>query len=79
MAAHMLSTIDNPYSPLTDYDKWLAFDEAQGYYTPALLARVTTTSDALSDVDQGIAIEEGINTIISEIGSGFYIKVPVPD
>jgi hypothetical protein len=77
--ADMLTTVDNPFSPLTEYDKWYAFDEAQGYHTPSLLARIALTSDALSDADQELAIDEAIATIISEIGSGFYVKVPIPD
>lgn len=34
----MLTTIDNPYSPLDDYDKWLQWDQDQGYNTSELIA-----------------------------------------
>jgi hypothetical protein len=73
---HMLSTIDNPFNPWTDYDEWLAYDELQGYYSNALLARVVITSDALSIADQRSAIEDGISEIVSQNVSGVHISVP---
>lgn len=77
MQKHMLTTVDNPYSPADEYDRWAAYDQAMGYGTEALLARITITSDAISETDQDLAIEDAIDVIIGEIGSGFYVKVPV--
>lgn len=71
----MLSTIDNPYDPFTQYDEWLAWDEEVGYYTPGLLARFTTTSDEMSEIDQELAIEYAIDEIVKENPLGIYIKV----
>lgn len=28
---YMLSTIDNPYSPFDEFDKWFKFDVVHGY------------------------------------------------
>lgn len=47
----MLTTIDNPYNPRDDYDKWLQWDQDNGYYTSELLAsfmpdNVTDISDS---------------------------------
>jgi len=75
---HMLSTLDNPYSPLTQWDEWFAYDYSHGYHTPGLLARVTRTSDELSEVDQDIARETAIDEIIQENILGNLIKVKVP-
>lgn len=72
---HMLTTVDNPFNPWTDYDEWLAYDEAHGYHTSALLARIVVTSDEISDADQLIAIENGIKEIISENVSGMHREI----
>jgi hypothetical protein len=71
----MLTTIDNPWNPFTHYDEWYAFDTSHGYYTPALLARVTVSSNELSDYDQELAITRAINEIVSENLSGIHRKV----
>jgi hypothetical protein len=71
----MLSTDDNPYNPWTEFDDWRAWDEDQGYYSLALLARVTRTSDELSEQLQSDAIEDAIDEIVTENVSGAHIKV----
>lgn len=77
MAQHhvALSTSDNPYNPFTHFTEWMAFDEAAGYNTPALLARVAKTSDEMSDADQDVAIEDAINEVIWMNDNGLYIRV----
>lgn len=79
MVLHMLTTIDNPHNPFTNYDEWYQFDEANGYHTTGYLARVTITSSELSDVDQDLAIESAIDEIVRENINGVYRKVPAPD
>jgi len=71
----MLTTIDNPWNPFTHYDEWLAFDEAQGYYTNGLLARVAVSSDELSSFDQELELSRAINEIVKENVSGMHQKV----
>lgn len=75
MMAHMLTTEDNPYDPFTQYDDWLAFDEAAGYYTNNYLARVSATSDELSDEENDSSIELAIDEIVSFNVLGIYKKV----
>jgi hypothetical protein len=82
MDLYMLTTTDNPFSPVTDYDAWLAWDLAN-YNTNSLLARVVRTSPELSDFDQALAIQEGIDEIVTENVSGVHKKIragsmPVP-
>lgn len=74
----MLTTIDNPYDPFTHFDEWNAWDEEARYYTNAYLARVTRTSDELSEADQHQAIEWAIDEIIQENILGLYRKVIEP-
>ena len=65
MANVMLTTIDNPYNPFTQFDRWYVFDCQMGYDTCAILARISRNSDELSEADQEIAIEEAINEMLS--------------
>lgn len=74
---HMLTTTDNPFNPDTEYDEWLAFDEDRGYFTNGLLARVTRSSDELSETDQDLAMETAIDEIVAENAIGLYKKVKV--
>lgn len=76
MDEHMLTTKDNPYSPVTEFDQWRIWDEAAGYNTLSYLGRVVKTSDELSDADQSLAIEQAIDEIVANNGD-FYVKVPV--
>lgn len=79
MVLHMLTTVDNPYDPFTEFDAWYAYDVAMGYHTAAYLARVVVTSSELSEADQDLAIELAIDEIVKEDELGIYIKVEQKD
>lgn len=70
-----LTTVDNPFSPFTEWSEWFAFDERHGYHTCALLARITVTSDELSDADQDLAVQQAIDEVVRENASGVHRKV----
>jgi hypothetical protein len=72
---HMLTTVDNPYDPFTQFDSWYQWDTASGYHTSAFLARIVQSSDELSDADQTLAIELAIDEIVNENILGMYKKV----
>lgn len=78
MALHMLTTVDNPFDPVTQWDDWLAYDESRGYFTNSFLARVARTSPDLSDADLESAIEYAIDEIVQENVNGLYRKVEIP-
>ena len=71
----MLTTIDNPHDPFTNYDAWNSFDIAAGYHTSELLARIVKTSPHLSEADTDMAVEEAIDEIVRENLSGMFRKV----
>lgn len=75
MVHYMLTTTDNPFSPVTQYDEWMAWDMAHGYWSNSLLARVVRTSPDLSDADQELAIQDAIDEIVNENVSGVHTKV----
>jgi hypothetical protein len=72
---YLLTTVDNPFNPFTQFDEWLAYDTRLGYHTPSLLARVVVVSDDMSEPDQAIAIQEGIDEVVRENVSGMHKKV----
>lgn len=76
MNENMLTTVDNPFDPVTQFNEWNTWDRYAGYNTLAYLARVVITSGELSPALQSQAIEEAIDTIINE-NVGLYKKVPV--
>lgn len=71
----MLTTLDNPFNPFTDYDSWYNYDTSKGYNTCAYLARITKSSDELSEVDEELAIQQAMDEIVSLNLLGNYIKV----
>lgn len=79
MRDYMLSTADNPYNPWTQFDDWYAFDEQKGYHTCSYLARVTRTSDELSEADDDLAITEAMEEILHFNLTGNYIRVYEPE
>ena len=71
----MLTTIDNPFNPHTQFDEWNAFDVSMGYNTCAYLARIAKISHELSDADQEAAIDAAITEIIQLNINGKYRRI----
>lgn len=75
MKQSMITTVDNPFDPFTQFDEWYAFDTQKGYHTCSYLARITKTSDELSEQDEAVAIEDAIDEIVKLDILGIYMKV----
>lgn len=76
MGEFMLSLATNPYDPFEEYDLWKNFDTHEGFDTPGLLARTLSTSSDLSQDDQDLAVEQAIESILSNVSfAGLYKKV----
>jgi hypothetical protein len=82
MARVMLTTIDNPFSPFTEFTAWYGFDVSSGYHTSDFLARILTDSDDMSDPDIDLSIEQAIDEVVKFNVLGIYRKVvegePIP-
>ena len=76
---YALTTIDNPFNPFDDFDRWYAFDVAHGYDSCAYLARIARTSDKFSDEDQEREIQRAIDEIVQLNINGMYTKVARSD
>lgn len=72
---YMLTTVDNPFDPWTQFQQWFAYDTSLGYHSASLLARVARTSDELSDADQRLAVQLAIDEIVNENVSGMHRKI----
>lgn len=72
---YLLTTVDNPYDPFTQFNEWYVWDRQAGYNTPGLLARMTRSSNDLSDADQHFAIQTAIDEIVQQNYSGKHRKV----
>ena len=70
-----LSTKDNPFNPLTDFDRWYAYDISRGRDTSGYQARIVVTSDELPPSFYDSAVEAGIDEILAMNPDSDYIKV----
>ena len=80
MAQVMLSTIDNPYNPFTNFEEWYAFDELQAFKEGratccSYLARMSMESDDVSDEELEEIQEMVIDDIVKLNLTGKFIKV----
>ena len=73
-----ITTIDNPYNPLTQFDLWYSYDLSKGYDSCSYLARIAITSDALTDKENEEEIERAIDEIIKLDPFNIYKKVKDP-
>lgn len=69
-----ISTVDNPFDPIDEFKKWYNFDSQKGYFTCALLARLSNTSIDLSPKDYEIERESAIDSIV-QLNPVLYKKV----
>ena len=75
-----LTTIDNPYSPFSQFDQWYLFDLENGYDCCGYLDRMQNVNTLLmqEDVEDEI-IEKTINELVNLDPTGMYIKVEKVD
>lgn len=60
----LLTTIDNPYNPFTDWYQWILFDRRAGYNTVNRLASICKVSDNLSDEENQMFLDDAMDQLI---------------
>lgn len=75
MANCLVTTIDNPFNPFTQFDDWYRFDNDHGYHTCEYLARIAKTSIELDDDAYANAVNEAVDEIVRLNINGMYKKV----
>lgn len=68
----MLTTIDNPFDPFTQFDEWFAFDSRKNYNSSGLLARIAKVPEELGDFQEKLSIVQAMNDIIRLNASGVH-------
>lgn len=71
----MLTTIDNPFDPFTQFDSWFQFDIEKGYNSCSRVARIAKLSDDLSEEEANEETERAIDEIIKYDFMNIYKKV----
>lgn len=71
----MLTTIDNPWDPFTEFDPWYQWDTSHGYNSSQFLSRILASSHELSETDEELAIDLAIDEIVRENVNGVFVKV----
>lgn len=71
----MLTTVDNPFNPFTDFDKWYLFDIEKNYNSCAYLGRIARVSDAMTEDERNVETERAIDEIIENDFLNMYRKV----
>lgn len=75
----MLTTVDNPYNPFTDFKKWYMFDNMHGYDCCGYIDRAVVTSSAFTDRENNQLIEEAIDDLLDADFLHRYKKVYAND
>ncbi len=75
----LLTTIDNPFSPFTNWIKWLTYDKDAGYNTCEYLARICPISVSLTDEENYVNIDAAVDDIILNDFRNIYRKVRESD
>jgi hypothetical protein len=63
----MLTTIDNPYSPKTDYELWQRWDQENGYHTESYIARLLHMEADYDGIDDEFMVNMLLSKVINEI------------
>lgn len=68
-----LTTVDNPFDPFTQWDRWLNFDEQMGYKTCERIAAFAHCSDEnLSPHENEELVCQAINRLYELFGDKVY-------
>ena len=78
MVKYMLTTVDNPYNPVNNFNQWLLYDSLKGYNSCQYLERIVSPllKDSMSEEEQAEVINNSIEEIIDKDFMNVYTKVP---
>lgn len=72
---YMLTTVDNPYNPFTQWDLWYNFDQHAQHYSCEYLDRVSDTSDGFTEAETIRELNRAIDWIVKNDPLNIYRKV----
>lgn len=59
-----VTTYDNPWDPVTQWDDWVRRDMDLGYNSLAYLDRITDTTDDMTEKEYQAEMERGIDKMV---------------
>ena len=74
-----LTTIDNPWSPFTDFENWYKWDRQHGYNTCEYLDRVADVNSEMSDEEVDAELDRAMDEIVKFNPLGKYVKIKESD
>lgn len=75
MAVYMLTTVDNPYNPFEDFNKWYMWDESHGYDSCGRIARLAKSTAGMSQEQIESVIEDAIDKVVLNDFTTLFRKV----
>lgn len=79
MKRYLLTTVDNPFDPVEEYELWMQFDHSNGYYTDQRLARVCPISLNCTDAENQRVINGAVDDFIRLDENGIYKRVVIEE
>ena len=73
-----LTTVDNPWDPIDDFDNWYRFDMDKGYSSLCYLARVAKIKENMTEREAARETERAIDQIVLSDPLNLYTKVKKP-
>lgn len=70
-----LTTTDNPFNPLEDWDNWYRYDCDHGYQTCEYLARSCIVAETNSLLEQIQTQNQAVEDIVRINATGYWKKV----
>ncbi len=77
MVRCFLTTIDNPYDPYEQFERWYQYDIDHGYNSSGLLMRLAETSSQFTDNENAYEIEKAIDKIVANDPLNIYKKLKI--
>lgn len=70
-----LTTIDNPFDPIDDFDNWYDYDMEKGYNCCGYVDRVSHYFDAMTEKEKVVELERAIDEILTVNPLNIFKKV----
>lgn len=70
-----LTTTDNPFDPIDDFNNWLLQDKVSGANCCEYIANIGNFEDKMSEEEQMIELERAIDDIVLNDPLERYVKV----
>lgn len=78
MKCYLLTTVDNPYHPVDEIDKWNDFDREHGYRTLERFAKVAPAVTGLADAEEQRNINAAVDDFV-RLNPELYKKIVIDD